>query len=32
MFATTTVPVEYLTHTNGVVTLGLLVVLWAWET
>jgi sterol desaturase/sphingolipid hydroxylase (fatty acid hydroxylase superfamily) len=32
MFSTTTVPVEYLSHTKAVVTVGVLALLWAWET
>jgi sterol desaturase/sphingolipid hydroxylase (fatty acid hydroxylase superfamily) len=32
MFATTTVPVEYRSHTKAAVTVGVLAVLWAWET
>ena len=32
MFATTTVPVEYLGYTKAAVTVGLLALLWAWET
>jgi sterol desaturase/sphingolipid hydroxylase (fatty acid hydroxylase superfamily) len=32
LFATTTVPVEYLSHTKAAVTVGLLALLWAWET
>jgi sterol desaturase/sphingolipid hydroxylase (fatty acid hydroxylase superfamily) len=32
IFATTTVPVEYLSHTKAAVTVGVLAVLWAWET
>jgi sterol desaturase/sphingolipid hydroxylase (fatty acid hydroxylase superfamily) len=32
MFATTTIPVEYLSHTKTAVTVGVLAVLWAWET
>ncbi len=31
MFATT-IPVEYLSHTKAAVTVGVLAVLWAWET
>jgi sterol desaturase/sphingolipid hydroxylase (fatty acid hydroxylase superfamily) len=32
MFATTTIPVEYLSHTKAAVTVGVLAVLWVWET
>jgi Fatty acid hydroxylase superfamily len=32
MLATTTVPVEYLSHTKAAVTVGVLALLWAWET
>src|SRR5690349_2933049 len=32
MFATTTIPVEYLSHTKAAVTVGVLAVLWAVET
>ena len=32
LFATTTVPVEYLSHTKALVVVGVLAVLWAWET
>ena len=31
-FATNTIPVEYLDHTKAAVTVGMLTVLWAWET
>jgi sterol desaturase/sphingolipid hydroxylase (fatty acid hydroxylase superfamily) len=32
LFAITTVPVEYLSHIKSAVTVGLLALLWAWET
>jgi sterol desaturase/sphingolipid hydroxylase (fatty acid hydroxylase superfamily) len=32
MLATTTVPVEYLSHAKAAVTVGVLALLWAWET
>jgi len=32
LFATTTIPVEYLSHTKPAITVGVLAVLWAWET
>ena len=32
LFATTTVPVEYLSHTKTAATLAALTILWVWET
>jgi sterol desaturase/sphingolipid hydroxylase (fatty acid hydroxylase superfamily) len=32
LFATTTVPIEYLSHTKAAVTVIVLAVLWGWET
>src|SRR5262249_26014941 len=32
LLATTTIPVEYLSRTKPAITVGVLAILWAWET